>query len=419
LVESRNYADQGLAVAHEKNDSIALALLNYAKGELAITEGDYERAESYLKISISIAQQFNLQQNKLLAEILLMKTYNLLKQYEEAVIIGERSLLTAEKLPNKTTFIAIHRGLKDAYNKLNDYEKAFHHLFKLDSLKDLTRNESIESKTDSLLIAFESEKKDLAIQMKDLEIIQTEEKVKSQQLFVAVLILLLIVLLGFVILYIRTKKTQLLEIELKKEKELIHAAMEGEKKERIRLSSELHDGISSELTALKIKLSNEQSDQAIIQQIGELQNDVRRMAHSLSPLKLKSLGLSKSLSEQCSQLSTEQTKVHFTTNLDAIQFKWNENAVNIIYRTTQELIQNALKHAEAKNIDIQLFYNDENKNLSITVEDDGKGFDAKDSIVNPNGQKRIQALGGEIEYDSIIGRGTTVMININTNDIEK
>lgn len=413
FVESRQYADQGLAIAHKKGDSVALSLLNYAKGELAISERDYPRAESFLKISISIAEQFNIQQNKLPGQILLMKTYNFQEKYDDAVRLGEKALLDADSNPNKTTFIAIHRGLKDAYSALEDFEKAFYHLNKLDSLKNINRNESIETKTDSLLIAFESEKKDLALKMKDLEIVQAEEKVKNQQLFLAVLILMLIVILGFVLLYIRTRKTQLMEIELEKEKELIQASMEGEKRERARLASELHDGISSELTALKIKLANEEVDVDTIENIATLQKDVRRMAHSLSPSKLQSLGFGKALEEQFSQMNSSETKIHFYSNLVKEQFKWNENTTNILYRTTQELVQNALKHADAKNIDIQIIYNKENKKLNITVEDDGKGIHQDIQSVNPNCIERINALGGNMEYDSQLGKGTTVMLSIN------
>jgi signal transduction histidine kinase len=411
--ESRKYADEGLSLAHKKNDSVALSLLNYAKGELALSSEDYSRAESYLKISISIAQQFNLRQNKLLGQILLMKTYNLQKNYSNAAKLGEQALNAASQSPNKTTFIAIHRGLKDAYSAEGNYQKAFYHFNQLDSLQDLNRSESIEAKTDSLLIAFESEKKDLALKMKDIDILQAEEKVKNQQLFVAVLILMLIVLLGFVLLYIRTKKAQLMEIELKKEKELIQASMEGEKKERSRLARELHDGISSELTALKIKLTNEEGDIETIKNIASLQVDVRRMAHSLSPFKLQSFGLSKALEEHFSQMSNATTKIYFTSNLGSEELRWNENTTNILYRTIQELVQNAMKHADAHNIDVQINYQKENKQLNITVEDDGKGFDYDALAQKPNVVERAKAIEANIEYDTQHGKGTTVMMHLN------
>lgn len=419
FIEAREYADKGLVIAHKNNDSVALAILNYAKGELALNEKDFDRATSYLKISISIAQQFNLDQYRLLAQILLMKTYNELEIYDEAIKVGENSFLTAQKLPNKTTFIAIHRGLQYAYSQLYNYEKAFYHLKELELLKDISRNEKIESKSDSLLIAFESEKKDLAIKMKDLELVQADEKDKNQQLFVAVLLLLLIALLGFILLYVRVKQIQLLKIGLKKEKDILSASIEGEKNERERISSELHDGISSELTALKIKLSNENISQETILKIAELQNDVRRMAHSLSPSRLEALGLNNALAEHCKQLNSENTKIHFNSNLENYKQEMNETHVNILYRTVQELIQNALKHASAKNIDVQIIYNAEIEKINITIEDDRKGFDMKETMVNRNGTNRIKAIGGDIEYESHLEIGTTVIISVNTKEIEK
>ena len=416
--EAETYANKGHAAALKANDSIALAIINYAKGEIALSENDFDRAASYLKISVSIAQQFNLLQYRLLAEILLMKSYNLQGDFANAITVGERSLAIAKQLPNKTTFIAIHRGLQEAYRQRGDYKNAFYHLQQLDSLQVVTRNESIVARTDSLLIAFESEKKDLALAVKDLELEQVDEKVRNQQLFVAVLLLILIAILGFIILYIRTKKTQLLEMELKREKELLTAAIEGERKERIRISSELHDGVSAELTALKIQLSNEQQDPRIIEQISAIQRDVRRMAHSLSPIKLAHLGIVKALHEHCQQVSTPATTVHFSTNIEDGTIQWKEMAMNIVFRALQELIQNALKHAMANHIDVQFLLHKDTNNLRISVEDDGVGFDPTNITVNTQGKERIAKLGGEMEYDSKPGAGTTVMIHLKRKDIE-
>jgi signal transduction histidine kinase len=416
--EAETYANMGHTAAIKANDSIAMAIINYAKGEIALSQNDLDRSLSYLKISISIAQQFNLFQYRLLAEILMMKTYNLQGDFGNAITVGERALAIAKRLPNKTTFIAIHRGLQEAYRQRGDYRNAFYHLQQLDSIQVITRNESIAARTDSLLIAFESEKKDMALVMKDLELEQVDEKVRNQQLFVAVLLLILIAILGFVILYIRTKKTQLLELELKREKELLSAAIDGERKERIRISSELHDGVSAELTALKIQLSNEQQDPSIIEQISTIQRDVRRMAHSLSPIKLEYLGIIKALREHCQQVSTSSTAVHFSTNIEDKTIQWKETAMHIVFRTLQELIQNALKHASANHIDVQFLLHKDSNTLRISVEDDGVGFDPSNITVNTQGKERVDKLGGEMNYDSKPGAGTTVMIHLKRKDIE-
>ena len=82
-----------------------------------------------------------------------------------------------------------------------------------------------------------------------------------------------------------------------------------------------------------------------------------------------------------------------------------------LYRIIQEALHNALKHAEASEILIQL--NGEKDGYSILVEDDGKGFDTT-KVTDGNGlenmQKRAEFLGTELTIDSG-GRGTTVFLN--------
>jgi signal transduction histidine kinase len=87
-----------------------------------------------------------------------------------------------------------------------------------------------------------------------------------------------------------------------------------------------------------------------------------------------------------------------------------------VYRIVQELINNTLKHAAAKTAIVQLT-KIENQ-LSVTVEDDGKGFDA--SIIKGAGgmgwaniQNRVEFLKGKLDVDSFPGKGTSVQIEFN------
>lgn len=87
----------------------------------------------------------------------------------------------------------------------------------------------------------------------------------------------------------------------------------------------------------------------------------------------------------------------------------------MIFRIIQELLTNALKHAEATEILIQIVYQEE-RTLTITVEDDGIGFD--DSNVHPenngwnNIRSRVNYLQGIINFHSEPSSGTSVTISI-------
>jgi signal transduction histidine kinase len=87
----------------------------------------------------------------------------------------------------------------------------------------------------------------------------------------------------------------------------------------------------------------------------------------------------------------------------------------LAYRIIQELLNNIVKYAEAKEVLVQLSKNEHL--LSIAIEDDGKGFDVsilknKDGIGLHSMQKRIELLGGKMDIDSAPGRGTSVNIEL-------
>src|SRR5690606_17496656 len=87
----------------------------------------------------------------------------------------------------------------------------------------------------------------------------------------------------------------------------------------------------------------------------------------------------------------------------------------MIYRIVQELVQNALKYAEATRIIVQLDHTD--GLFTVTVEDNGKGFDTNTITPIPGSglhsiRSRINAIGGTIEITSSSGKGTTIYIEM-------
>ena len=86
-----------------------------------------------------------------------------------------------------------------------------------------------------------------------------------------------------------------------------------------------------------------------------------------------------------------------------------------MYRMIQELLNNIIKYASAKEVLVQLSKNE--KNISLTVEDDGIGFDIstiknKDGIGLMSMQNRIHLLGGKMDIDSAINKGTSINIEL-------
>ena len=201
--------------------------------------------------------------------------------------------------------------------------------------------------------------------------------------------------------------------------------LEGQETERARLARDLHDGLGGLLSRTKMELSmisqnsvteiQENKIAGSMEKIDLAVEELRRIAHNLMPEILLKYGLKEALQEYASRMSTQNLEVscefiNFNTHL-------TEERQVLIYRIIQELVNNAVKHAEAKQIFIQI--SEDNNLVSVTLEDDGKGFDtqkinAKKSAGIQNIKSRLAFLKGEMHLNSTIGIGTTVEITFPT-----
>ena len=149
-----------------------------------------------------------------------------------------------------------------------------------------------------------------------------------------------------------------------------------------------------------------------IQLVDDAVKEVREISHNMMPVVLQNQGLKDALVEFVSKLNRGNAVV---INLDVVEMpdKLSTTIATVLYRVVQESVSNALKHAKANQISIQLVgYNDY---VSLLIEDDGIGFDTKQNyggIGLKNLTSRIALIGGSIDFDSTVGKGTTVVVSV-------
>ncbi len=199
--------------------------------------------------------------------------------------------------------------------------------------------------------------------------------------------------------------------------------IQGQELERSRMARDLHDGLGGMLSGIKLNLSamkgnmmiHESDAQLFNKSILQLDNaitEMRRVAHNMMPEALLKFGLTEAVQDYCDGINESNTvKMKFTT----IGFNQPlEKSVEVIlFRIIQELSNNAIKHAVAKNIFIQL--NNHGQGVTLTVEDDGKGFDATQITKGAglqNVQSRIDYLKGSMEINSKEAEGAAFIIEI-------
>lgn len=402
-------------LAEKTNDFVSMIVANYAFGDIALAEENYTVAHTKFSSSLQLSNQLKHFHFALLNNIGLMNASIGLNKYTEAINFGKESLALANMLSNTNTLYSIHRKLAICYGEVGNYKEAYEHQTNAFSIYQETTNSETKKSINDILIKYDTEKKEKEIARQELELEKDKvEQSQFRQIILALGIILLILSFTF-ILYRNRSKQKALIIQAKYRRNVFHALIRGEEEERNRVSHELHDGLASSLTALRfrlesIKLGLLEDKESILSQLRSMHEETRRIAHNLSPLNIEKLGLEKSLEQFCIENSNSNTiiKSQFSSSIEIS----NELTV-IIYRTIQELVQNALKHASARQIDINITINSDE--TTVIVEDNGSGFDST-SIRQTGGlsnlRERIKNLQGEIEIDSEKEAGTVIFIQL-------
>jgi len=191
--------------------------------------------------------------------------------------------------------------------------------------------------------------------------------------------------------------------------------------ERSRVAQDLHDQLGQMVTGLQLGLGvfkREQIDrcQKLIDLTTQLGNEIRNVTARLRPPALDT-GLVPALEYDLDRLRQHLHEVRITLHAPGLEKVRLESDAEIsIFRIYQEALTNAVKHAQAKTIDIRL--QREGDDIILAVKDDGRGFDVPNALA-PNRerhgigllgmQERVSALGGRLEVISRPGWGTTVM----------
>ena len=203
---------------------------------------------------------------------------------------------------------------------------------------------------------------------------------------------------------------------IKKNFEITEALFKGQTIERKRVAAELHDNLGSTLSALKWRLGALNSEElsptekAIYNSIKEMMsnayNDVRTISHNLLPAEFESKGLIGALTKYIGDLN-ENHKIQFIIKTEGDLSQIGKKTGLELYSITMELITNILKHANAKNVQINLI--EENQKYHLSIVDDGKGMDTS-LIKNGMGIKQIESrsksIGFSFQIESTMNEGT-------------
>ncbi|WP_177765749.1 sensor histidine kinase [Flavobacterium sp. I3-2] len=454
------YTNIAKDIATEQNEYNYIANANLNLGEIAKRKGNYNEAKTYYlqalnQIQNSFKKDTNVELNilqKLIDLEELNKNYFEVSKYQKEYlkiyievfdyqqheaskrIEAEFEKKLQEKELEKLQLITDKKEQQIQLLNFQNLERETQYknlkLIEENQSKKLTLSELITQKKQQELKLLE-----LETQAKSKEVIRFREKLAYREQtnnFYALIILSIILIVILLLFLLRQRTKRMLEKEksykLAIEKEKQHAKisaltslLDGQEKERERLARDLHDGLGGLLSATKLQLSdllNKKNEikneelKVISDHIDFAINKLRKVSHNLMPDLIIKYGLEVALKEFAIRMKNNNLEihVHFLSYTNTLE---TEKQL-FVYRIIQELVNNAIKHAQSKHIIIQLV--EETNLYQVTVEDDGIGFEVnnlefKNSAGFLNIQSRIHFLKGTFEVHSEKNLGTSFEFN--------
>jgi len=204
----------------------------------------------------------------------------------------------------------------------------------------------------------------------------------------------------------------------------LRSVVEVQEKERARIAKDLHDGVGGLLSGISISLSN-LKENLLLNQAQRLQyersvdllngsvQELRRVAHDMMPASLPEFGFAAAVGDYCKAINSMKS-VDVVFQVLGKEVRQDASREVVIYRIVQELINNILKHAQARQALVQLSF--EPDQISITVEDDGEGFDYARESARGSGlsniRSRVEYLKGVIDIESAPKKGSSFHIEV-------
>lgn len=201
------------------------------------------------------------------------------------------------------------------------------------------------------------------------------------------------------------------QLELEYQSRMMQATLESQESERRKLAADLHDSIGGMLSAIRMGISTlgrSLPNQVSIDQTKKMLDDtistVRQISRDLMPSTLDKFGLAQALKELCERIQdTSLMSINFYEQGEVPMMQKSEELM--IFRIVQELMNNAIKHSQASQINVIL---DSHRDFYLSVEDDGIGFSIDEQRTDKTLGKglglysienRANQLGARLEFD--------------------
>ncbi|WP_118950605.1 ATP-binding protein [Taibaiella helva] len=356
--------------------------------------------------------------------------YLLLKDYKRAEKILLEQYREAERQQQAGNVRAARYYLARLYGSRGDYRKAYENAQAYIDLNNSLSGDEIIRHVNQEEVRFRTAEKDKDLLRKTVQIERQQKDLERKNRWIAIVVGAIII--AFLLLLLIVKgyrsrqkllKHQMDNMAQQKEIERLKAETEVEERERARIARELHDGIGGLVSAAQLNIRALEKEHIYLKDsevylstsriFTEVGSELRKTAHNMMPSVLLQRNMEEAISIFCNYIRQNKS-LHFDLQCYGDFALLPDSYKIAIYRMVQELVHNVVKHAHAVSVLVQLMF--QQPVMSITIEDDGVGFDPEAVTDKGLGLKsmaeRVKYLNGSFSIDSQPGKGASVYIEL-------
>ena len=425
------YINLAIPLKQQLNDRFGLARAYHNAGEIYLERKNTDSSLVNFQKALQLQLELDNSEGYGSTYYNIASVYLELNDYETQLAYLDSAQLVTEKHNDHKLLWKVYSEKARTLGRLGKFDEAQPYWIVYSSMKDSLLSIERSAKVEELETRFRTAEQGQEISEKKAALAEERLKVENQSKWMIALgsSLIIVLLLGFGLIQQKQKQAQSEKdaaIIVERERGL-KAIIEATEEERKRIAKDLHDGIVQSLTGLSLRLQKgvsslqnlAEGDKAQFDESQEMLDasisELRTISHQMMPRVLSEMGLIPALVDMLNK-SLGNTEIQVEFEHHKVQGeRFAENVEVSLYRITQELVNNIIKHSEAKAVSVQLLKT--RTHLVLVVEDNGKGFNfddkaSRNGIGLMNISSRAKAINGEVNYQPSPDQGTVATIRI-------
>lgn len=428
LDSALRYTRLAIKVKQPLNDQFGLARAYHNLADIQLEQGNADSSFANFSKALQIQKRIENAEGYASSYYNLSVVYEQLGDPENELLYLDSAETVALANDDRTLLWKIYLGKAELYQAKNDFEKSAHYWSLYGPLKHEMLNAERSELVAEMETRYETAIKDKQIGEQRAAIAEAEVKVANRNVLLIILSSVGGILSLLILLYFQNKQKKL---QAEKDAAVIaerdsglKAVISATESERQRIAKDLHDGVVQSLTGVRLRLAEQsrKSTDAESSKLKTLTSDlddsigeIREISHRMMPRALSEMGMIPAIHDMLEK-SLGATEITFEFEHHNVDDQRFDTRIEVsIYRICQELVNNIIKHSEAKAVSVQLLAS--KSHLILVVEDNGKGFEFEEQK-NTNGiglmniTTRAQAVNGEVNYQPSSKQGTVATVRV-------